>query len=108
MPKGGDKQATAAHFPRSLGGGDKLRSIVGPVAQTLVVGKDPPKLRIIVVALVDQYTDKLCLDKRVVPLPTRADALAQKRRDRRLEASVVATVGAAVVPAIGEFAFGGQ
>jgi site-specific recombinase XerC len=50
----------------------------------------------------------LDLDKRVAPLPTRADSLVQKRRDRRLEAGVVATVGATVVPAIDEFAFRGQ
>ena len=54
---------------------------------------------------VDQHADKLRLDKRVAPLPTRADSLAKQRRDRRLEASIVATVGAAIVPTIGEFAF---
>jgi proteic killer suppression protein len=31
-----------------------------------------------------------------LPLPTRADSLAQKRRDRRLEAGIVAAVGAAL------------
>ena len=65
-------------------------------------------MRIVALALVDQHPDELRLDKRVAPLSTRANPLAKKRRDRRLEAGVVAAVGTAVVPAIDEFAFRGQ
>jgi len=88
-----------------LGGGDEFWSIVGLVSQTLVVGEYPAKLRIVALELVDQHPNKLRLDKRVAPLPARANSLAQKRRDRRLKAGVVAPVGTAVVPAIDEFAF---
>ena len=88
--------------------GDKLRAVIGFVAKTLVVGKDPPKLRIITLPLVDQYTDELCLDKLVVPLPGRADVLDKKRRDSRLKARIVATVGATVVAAIDGFGFCGE
>ncbi len=91
-----------------MGGGDELRSVVGLVMKTLVVCKDPPKLRIVALALVDQYADELRLDKGMVPLPRGADALAEKRRDRRLEAGIVAAVGATVVAAVDEFAFRGQ
>ena len=44
----------------------------------------------------------------MVPLPAWADPLAKKRRNRRLKARVIAAVGAAVVPAIDEFAFRSQ
>jgi hypothetical protein len=87
-----------------LGGGDEFWSIVHLVAKDLVVGEDPPQSRIVVLALVEQDPNKLRMDKRVTPLPGRADALAQQRRDRRLEARIIAAVGATVVPAIDEFA----
>jgi hypothetical protein len=108
LPDSGNEQATAAQRPPGLGGSDKLSSIIGLVAQTLIVGEDSPKLRIVALALVDQHADKLPLDKLMAPLPTRADSLAQKRRNRRLKAGVVTAVSAAVVPAIDEFAFRSQ
>jgi hypothetical protein len=108
LPDGGNEQATATQGPASLGGGDERWSIVGLVAQTLVVGEYPAQLRIVALALVDQHLDELRLDKRVAPLPARANPLAQKRRDRRLKAGIVAAVGTAVVPAIDELAFRGQ
>jgi len=107
LPDGGDEQATAAQRPPGLGSGDQLCAIIGLVAQTLVVGENPPQLRIVALALVDHHADELRLDKRVAPLPARADSLAQKRRNRRLKAGVVAAVGAAVVPTIGTCAFRG-
>jgi hypothetical protein len=70
-----DECASAAQRPRRLGGGDELGSIVGPIAQTLVVGEDPSQLRIVTLALVDEHPDKLRLDKRVTPLPGRANPL---------------------------------
>ncbi len=108
MPDSGNEQATTAKRPSGLGGSDELWSIVGLVSQALVVGEAPAKLRIIPLALVDQRPHKLCLDKRVPPLPGRTNPLAQQRRNRRLEAGIVAPVGAAIVPAIDEFAFCGQ
>jgi hypothetical protein len=108
LPDGGHDKATAAQCPPGLGGSDKLCTIIGLVAQTLVVGEYPPQLRIVALALVDQHSDELRLDKLVAPLSTRADSLAQKRRDCRLEAGVVAVVGPAVIAAIGEFAFRDQ
>jgi hypothetical protein len=62
----------------------------GGVAQTLVVGEDPPQFPIIEVALVEQHADALRLDKRMAPLPTRADTLTKQHRDCRSEARVVA------------------
>jgi len=91
-----------------LSGGDKLRSVVGFVAKTLVVRKDASKLRLVTLALIDQYPDELCLDKLVVPLPGRTDVLDKKRRDSRLKARIVATVGATVVAAIDGFGFCGK
>jgi hypothetical protein len=41
----------------------------------------------------------------MTPLPARADPFTKKGSDRRQEASIVAAVGAAVVPAIDEFTF---
>ena len=108
LPNGGDEQASASERPRSLSGGDKFRSVVGFVAKTLVVRKDAPKLRLVTLTLVDQYANELRLDKLVVPLPGRADTLAEKRRDRCLEASIVAAVGATVVAAIDGFGFCGE
>jgi len=108
MPNGGNEQATASQCPRSLGGGDEFRPVIGFVAKTLVVGECPPKLRIEALALIDQHTDELRLDKLVVPLPGRADALTEKRDDRRLKASIVAAVSATVVPAIDGFGFRGE
>ena len=91
-----------------MGGGDELGPVIGFVAKTLVVRKYPPKLRIVALTLVDQYTNELCLDKLVVPLPGRPDALYEKRRDCRLEASIVAAVGTTVVSAIDGFGFRGE
>ena len=91
-----------------MGGGDELRSVVGFIAKTLVVGEYPLMLRIVTLALVDQCPDELRLDKRVVSLPRGADALAEKHRDRCLKAGIVAAVGATVVAAVDEFAFRGQ
>ena len=91
-----------------MGGGDELRSIVGFITKTLIVRKDAPKLRIVALTLVDQDTDELCLDKLVVPLPGRPDALTKKRRDCRLKASIVAAVGTTVVSAIDGFGFRGE
>jgi hypothetical protein len=91
-----------------LGGGDELGPVVSLVAKTLVIDEYPPKLRIIALALVDQHPDKLRLDKLVAPLPRGADALAKKCCDRRLEASVVAAVGATVVAAVCKFALSTQ
>ncbi len=88
--------------------GDELRPVIGFVAKTLVVREYPSKLRIVALALVDQYPDELCLDKLVVPLPGRPDALVEKRRDRCLKARIVATVGTAVVPTIDKFGFRGE
>jgi len=61
LPDGGDEQATAAQRPPGLGGGDEFGSIVGLVAQTLVVGEDPPQWRIVALALVDHHPDELRL-----------------------------------------------
>ena len=91
-----------------MSGGDKLRSVVGFVAKTLVVRKDASKLRLVTLALVDQCPNELRLDKLVVPLPGRPDALVEKRRDRYLKARIVATVGTAVVPTIDKFGFRGE
>ena len=91
-----------------MSGGDKLRSVVGFVAKTLVVRKDTPKLRLVTLALVDQCPNELRLDKLVVPLPGRVDTFAEKRRDCRLEASIVAAVGTTVVSAIDGFGFRGE
>jgi hypothetical protein len=91
-----------------LGGGDELGPVVGFIAKTLVIGKDPPKLDLVAFALIDQYPDELCLDKLVVPLPGRPEALLEKRCDRRLEARIIATVGTTVVPAVDRFSFRGQ
>jgi hypothetical protein len=105
LPESGNKRATAAQRPASLGGGDQLGAIIGLIAQTLVIGKYPPKLPIVEVALVDQHADELRLEKLMAPLPTRADTLTKKRRNCRLETGVVAAVGAAIIPAIDKFAF---
>jgi len=91
-----------------LGSGDKLRAVVGFVAKPLVVCKDPPKLCIVTLTLVDQYADELCLDKLVVLLPGRVDALDEKRRNCRLKARIVTAVGATVVAAIDGFGFRGE
>jgi hypothetical protein len=90
-----------------LGGIDQLWPIVGLLAHVLVIGEDSPQLRIVEVTLIQQHTDEWPLHKRMTPLPTGADALGKKRRDRRLKARIVAPVGAAIVPAVGEFAFCG-
>jgi len=107
LPESGNKRATAAKRPASLGGGDQLGAIIGLIAPTLVVGEDPPKLAIVEVALIDQHADELRLDKLMAPLPARADTLTKKRRDCRLEARVIAAVGAAIIPAIDKFTFRG-
>jgi hypothetical protein len=52
LPDGGNEQATTAQRPPGLGGGDQLCSIVSLVAQALVVGEDPPQLRIVTLALI--------------------------------------------------------
>ena len=91
-----------------MGSGDKLRAVVSFVSKTLVVGEDPSKRRIVTLALIDQHTNELCLDKLVVPLPGRADALVKKRRNRRLKTRIIATVGTTVVPAIDRFGFCGK
>ena len=91
-----------------MSGGDKLRSVVGFIAKTLVVRKYPPKLRIVALTLVDQDTDELCLDKLVVPLPGRPDALGENRCDRCQEAGVITAVGTAVVAAVCKFTFCGE
>ena len=89
-------------------GGDKLRAVVSFVSKTLVVREDPPLRRIVTLTLVDQHTNELCLDKLVVSLPGRVDTFAEKRCDCRQEASIVAAVGATVVPAIDGFGFRGE
>ncbi len=91
-----------------MGGGDKLRPVVGFVAKTLVVRKDASKVRLVTLALIDQYPDEFCVDKLVAPLPGRVDTFAEKRRDCRLEASIVAAVGTTVVSAIDGFGFRGE
>jgi hypothetical protein len=77
LPDGGEEKATAAQCPPGLGGRNQLCAIVGLVAQTLVVGEHPSKIRIVAVALVDQHADELPMDKLVIPLPTRAHTLGR-------------------------------
>ena len=89
-----------------MGGSDQLGAIVGLVSQTLVVGEYPAQLRIVEVALVDERSNELPMDKLVVPLPTRADTLTKKRRDCGLETSVVTAIGTAVITAVDKFALG--
>jgi hypothetical protein len=64
---------------------NQFGAIVRLIAQTLVVGEDPPQLRIVALALIDPYADKLPLHKRMTPLAAGAYPLAKKRRDCRLE-----------------------
>jgi hypothetical protein len=73
LPNGGNKQARASKRPPGLGGGNELRPVVGFVTKTLIICQDPPKLRIVTLALVDQHPDELRLDKLMVPLPGRSD-----------------------------------
>ena len=91
-----------------MGIGDELRPVIGYVAKTLIVGEDPSKLWIVALALVDQDPDKFCVDELVIPLTGWPDVLAQKRRNRRLKARIVAAVGTAVVAAIDKFGFCGE
>lgn len=79
LPDGGDEQATAAQRPPSLGGGDERWSIVGLVAQALGVYEYPAQVRIVPRALVDQHPDERHLDKRVAPLPARANPPSRNR-----------------------------
>jgi hypothetical protein len=44
---------------RRLGGGDELWSVVGLVSRTLVIGEEPPKLRIVVPVLNKEVVEEL-------------------------------------------------
>ena len=108
LPNGCNELIAPPYAPLGFYLRDEIGCIVSPVTKQLEIGERVAQRSGIAPTSVDQLSRKCRPDKSVRPLIALCrDAISQHRRNRRLEAGVIATIGAAIVATMFKFALGG-
>ena len=93
----GDDSPSSANLGYMIGG------VIGYLPQRVILGQGRAQIGRVELAAIDEFAGKLSLYDIVAPLltgTTRADTSLQQSPDRSLEARVVATIRATIVPAV--------
>jgi hypothetical protein len=102
LPDGPDEFAASTKTSIGFDLRNDIRSVVGTITKKPKVGQNATQSCRIPTPTIDKLPSELRLDVGVRPMVTSGpNPILKQRRDGRLEAGVVAPVGAAIVAAVG-------